>query len=166
MNKTKQILNTITITVFIIAMLFSFTPYTANAQENSYSSEKIIERFSNGDYITSSIEQYPASSSRSSASKDISGQKVYNYRSNNGTILWTITCKATFSYNGKSSSCTSVTASTKTYSSLWTMTNKKSHKSDNTATATATGKRYSGHTVIQSVTRSAVLKCSASGKLS
>ena len=166
MNKTKQIFNTITITVFIIAMLFFFTPCTTNAQGSSYSSEKIIERFSNGDYITSSIEQYPASSSRSSDSKVTSGQKTYKYKSSSGTVLWTITCKATFSYNGKSSSCTSVTASTKTYSSLWTTTNKKSLKSGNTATATATGKRYSGHTVIQSVTRSAVLKSSASGKLS
>ena len=89
--------------------------------------------------------------------------KTEKYKNSNGTVMWSVTVKGTFTYTGSSSTCKSASVSTTCPSSSWNVSNPSASKSGNKAIASATGKnRGSG----LSVTRKVTLTCSANGTLS
>ena len=109
----------------------------------------------------------PISVSANSATSTRSGQKTTYYKSASGTVLWSVTVRASFSYvYGKSSTCTSVTGSSASSSVAWKVSSASSKKNGNTATASATGYHYTNGALVESLSRSVSLSCDIYGSLS
>lgn len=96
--------------------------------------ETSIELLENGDYIETVITYYDTNTRAATKS----GSKISNYKNGDGEILWSVTVKGTFTYNGTTSSCTSVSHSASAYADGWSIKNSSSSKSGYCATATAT----------------------------
>lgn len=154
MKKLKFFLLTLT-------LIISFNvPVKAQSMEVPYSQTEYLE---NGDYIETTITILP--SPRKSFSR--SGEKNTKYRNSAGTILWSVTVRASFSYvPGKSSKCTSASGYSTSKSSSWKVSSATTSKNGNSATATATGTQYKNSKPIGSITRSVTLSCDSYGNLS
>ena len=64
---------------------------------------------------------------------------MYDYTSSNGITQWKATLKATFTYDGSTSRCTSVDSpSVVIYDNTWSLDSKSCSKSGNTATGNIT----------------------------
>lgn len=143
-----------------ICLLFMFSlPSSANT--GNVTANTGIEYLSNSDYLETVITQ--TFSTRSS----LSGTKTTNYKNSAGSIMWSVSVNATFSYTyGKSSSCTSVNGSSASYSSAWSVSDATTSKSGNHATASATGYHYVAGILTDSLSRSVTLYCDSYGNLS
>ena len=120
--------------------------------------------FTNGDYLETILIQ---DALPRAATSTRSGQKTTYYKSASGTVLWSVTVRASFSYvYGISSTCTSVTGSSASNSAAWKVSNASTSKSGNRATATATGYHYEKGQLLSSYTRSVSLSCDIYGSLS
>lgn len=127
--------------------------------------EKTTRRFEylgNGLYYEEIITEMPTS--RASNSKK--GTKTTKCISANGVVLWQVSVTGTFTYNKKTSTCTSSYVDTKVYASAWKITSKKSSKNKNTAHAVATAKLYFGNSVLKTKTKTVKLSCNKTGVLS
>ena len=120
--------------------------------------------FTNGDYLETILIQ---DALPRAATSTRSGQKTTYYKSASGTVLWSVTVRASFSYvYGKSSTCTSVTGSSASSSVAWKVSSASSKKNGNTATASATGYHYTNGALVESLSRSVSLSCDIYGSLS
>lgn len=120
----------------------------------------------NGDYIETIISDDETDSEISLFStKSITKTKTSYYKNSSGTVLWSLAIKATFSYNGKSATCTSCSHITTAPANNWSIKSASHSKSGNTATAkaTATYKKSSGSS---DYFRSVTIKCSPTGVVS
>ena len=91
------------VTLFIC---FSFSILSRKSQAASFTSSKQIYLLENGDYLETIITGTPAFSnniSYLSSSKSITKTKTSKYKSKNGLTLWSVSIKATFTYNGRTS---------------------------------------------------------------
>lgn len=111
---------------FLVGCVFSVP---AGAEQVS----TIVEQFEDGSYIEEYIIEDIA---RSSDTKTVT--KYQNYRDENGNIDWTITLTATFTYDGTTAKSTSAESSVSIYVSYWSMVNKYTVRSGNTATGKVT----------------------------
>lgn len=147
----------------LLCCLFSYyTPVNAlNKNVN-------IEYLADGSYYETTIQEYRnlenIYSTRSSYTKK--AEKSVKYVDSNGTIRWKVSVIGSFTYNYSSSTCTKADVTATSYDNNWTIANKSSSKSGNTATATATAKNYYNGHLIATVTKNVSLKCSKSGILS
>lgn len=96
--------------------------------------ETSIEMLDNGDYIETIITYYDTNTRAATKS----GSKTSNYKNSDGDTLWSVTVNGTFTYNGTTSSCTSVSRSASAYADGWSIKSSSCSKSGNCATATAT----------------------------
>lgn len=119
-----------------------------------------VEYLDNGDYIETII-TYDNSLTRSTKT----ASKTSNYKNSSGDILWSVTVKGTFTYNGTTSSCTSCSHSTTAPGTYWSIKSSSSSKSGNTATATAVA-TYKTALITKDYSMSVKLTCSADGTLS
>ncbi len=144
--------------ILVLITCFYCTTVTINVNpktENSIIIEKITENLGDGIYLETIIEEEISLVKASIKT----GTKTVNYKSGN-TILWSVSVKGTFTYNGSTSSCTSATVSASSSNSKWKVSNLKSSKSGNTAIGSATGKRYNSIGVVdQTITREVRLTC-------
>lgn len=106
------------------------------------------------------------STETSRSSKTKSGSKTVKYQNSEGKTLWYVKVSGTFSYDGNSSRCTSVSVTAASYDKNWTISNKSSSKSGNTAFATATGILNQNSLFSQTIARTVSLSCSKNGTLS
>lgn len=136
---------------------------TAYAAEDSYTA--ITEVFPDGSYIESCIEEDSLTIVPFSTSTK-SGTKTDSYKHSDGSILWSITVHGKFTYDGSTSRCVVSSISTTCPSSYWKLSNKSASKTDATAKASATAKRYLENKVVQTINRSVQLTCNKNGKLS
>jgi hypothetical protein len=144
--------------VLIMSMpIFAFADDTTAAD---------IEYLDDGSYFVTTIEEYNPGPSLFAAASTKSGYKQTTYYSSSGASLWYVRVTGTFSYTGSSSYCTNSAVTAASQSSYWTVSDKYASYSGNTATASATGRCYDGSVVIQTITRTASLSCSANGTLS
>ncbi len=141
----------------LMAMSFCICILAA-AEENGIIVSTSYEYIDDETYFVTTIIEYPSKGS-------ISGSKTTSYVSSN-TTQWTYTINGTFSYNGSSSSCTSVSDSYSISNSNWHMDSHSCWKSGNTANGTVTMKHKVLGVTINTVTRSLVLSCSPNGTLS
>ena len=122
-----------------------------------------IEYLEDGSFIETIIEAEPTII-KSSIRK---GSKTKNYKDTNGKILWSLKVQGTFTYNGKTATCTDSKVYTNNYASNWRLSNPSSSKSKNIAKATVTAKEYTIlNNLKKTVNLSASLTCSPSGTLS
>ena len=101
-----------------------------------------------------------------STTKSKTGSKTIYCKDADGKVLWYVKVTGTFSYDGSTSTCTSVSMTTSTNAAGWNIVNKKCSKSGNRATASATGQKSHNGTVTNSITKSVTLSCSKTGTLS
>lgn len=154
---------TITLIIALISCIFLSIPVSATTADNT---ERTIEYLDNGDYIETIITDDTANPGISLyATNTITKTKTRYYKNSSGTVLWTVAIKATFSYNGSTSTCTSCSHITTAPASAWSIKSASHSKSGNTATAkaTATWKTSAGS---KDYSMSVTIKCSATGVVS
>ncbi len=149
----------------IIVLLMSITAMVSISNVNALSSINsytyIEEQFQDGSYIEVAVEQ-----SNVFARSSITGKKTASYKGSSGTTYWSVTVTGTFTYNGKTASCTESSVSTKNYSTSWKLSNAKSSKSGAIALASVTAKQYhQDGSILKTVNQTVKLTCSVSGKL-
>lgn len=132
--------------------------FSANAKEITETSIKLLK---NGDYIETIITCYDTNTKAATKS----GSKTSNHKNSAGEILWSVTVYGSFTYNGTTSSCTSVSRSTSAPGSNWSIKSSSCTKSGNCASATATA-TYKGVFTSEDYTRTVNLYCSPYGILS
>ncbi len=147
----------------IVTMICLLIPTAAFANEGK---EKItsIETYSleNGDIIEIIISETEPVNTRSSVSVK-TGSKTVNYKNAAGSVMWYVKESGTFSYTGTTSKCESDSVTAASNTSNWKIASKSSSRSGNTATGKATGKLYYLGNVVQSVSRTVTVSCSATG---
>ena len=119
-----------------------------------------IEYLDNGDYIETVIAW---ENSLTRASK--TATKTKNYKNADGDVMWSVTVRGTFTYDGTTSTCTAVSRSTTAPASAWSIKSSSCSKSGNTATANATA-TYTLLGISQDYSMSVKLTCAADGTLS
>lgn len=100
-----------------------------------------------------------------SADKEITKTKTARVGAGDGTVLWSVSITATFSYNGTTSKCISCSHSAASYVEAWSIKSVISEKSGNEATATAVATHSVG-SLTQDSTQSVTIKCSKNGVIS
>lgn len=129
------------------------------------------EKLNNGDYVITVISSDLFSDTISnistiSASKTITKTKTTYYKSSAGSVLWSVSIKATFSYNGSTSKCTNCSHSTTSPGKSWSIKSCTSSKSGNSATAKAVATHTDGDGSKYNINRSVTISCNANGKVS
>lgn len=156
-----------TVSLGVIISLISCLLFSVTASATTVNDYNItIEYLDNGDYIETIISDDETDSEISLFSiKSITKTKTSYYKNSSGTVLWSVAIKATFSYNGKSATCTSCSHITTAPANNWSIRSASHSKSGNTATAkaTATYKKSSGYS---DYSRSVTIKCSPTGVVS
>lgn len=148
-------------TFLLIVTLIICSVFCVNATETSIKKETAIEYLSNGHYIETIIVCYETDSRAATKS----GYKTSNYRDENDVIMWSVTVNGTFTYNGTTSSCTSVSRSTTAPGANWSIKSSSCSKSGNCATATATA-THKGVLISKDYSMTVNLYCSPYGILS
>lgn len=147
----------------------------SNFQENYIISNKtntIIEQLDNGDYIETVISSTPSSNNFSSfvsifsTSNTITKTKTTYYKNSSGSIMWSVSIKATFTYNGSSSNCVSCSHSTTSPGKTWSIKSCTSYKSKNTATAKAIATHTDSDGSKYDISRIVTISCNANGIVS
>lgn len=156
---TALIILTVTLSIIDTSITASASTISNNQTE--------ITTLENGDYLETTISDVPISSTKISlfsTTKSITKTKTVKYKSQDGTTLWYVAIKATFSYNGSTSKCTSCTPSAAAPASTWSIKSLSSSKSGNSATATAIA-THSG-IISKDFTKSVTISCDKNGMVS
>ena len=154
------------ISMILIAILCTITlfPQTSNAMTRPFEKEVIIEKLDNGDYYETVIET-DCNAITFAATNSITKTKTTYYKNSAGVVQWSVSIKATFSYNGSTATCTSCSHSTTSPGTNWSISSASSKRSGNSATATATAVEKANG-ISNSVTRFVTIKCSPTGVVS
>lgn len=148
------------ISLIIILILCSVFCIPASAVEAT-KTETTIEYLDNGDYIETTITYFETNTRVATKS----GSKKSEYKDGNGVTMWSVTVNGTFTYNGTTSSCTSVSRSTTAPGTNWSIKSSSCTKSGNCASATATA-THKGVLISKDYTLTVNLYCSPYGILS
>ncbi len=148
------------IAILALVMLCSVMLCTPANAVSTTESKTVIEYLENGDRIETII-SWEENATRSTKT----ATKTSNYLNNYDEVLWSVSVRGTFYYNGSTSSCTAVSHSTTAPSSYWTIKNSSSSKSGNKAIAKATATLKVGSTTADE-SMTVTLTCSANGTLS
>lgn len=138
----KKLITTLLLTTIISTM----SPVTSTKAATPLSNtQTTITQLGNGYYAETTIEQPAELQNQNgiallSTSKRITRTKTTILKNATGTVLWSLSITATFSYNGTSSSCISCSHNTKVSHKSWSIKKATSSKRGNTATAIATAK--------------------------
>lgn len=147
------------IIIFSIGLLLAFSNVLVFADTKNNSTLEII-KYDDGSYL----EIYTELDNLSTyATNTRTGSKVVNYRKDT-QILWYVKLSGTFTYNGKTSTCTSTSITGESYSSSWKLSGFTSNKSGNTAYGQVTATHYYG-IIGDKTTHSISLTCNANGDL-
>ena len=157
-----KIMKKLFLTAMIIIMtMMSMVPSFAYADSNNTVSNVIIEKYDNGDYAVITI-----TINENDNRGTVSGSKTYTYKNSSNVAVWDYTINGTFTYNGTSSSCTSVSDEYSIHTSHWYNDGHSCWRSGNTAHGNVTMKYILFDVVINTITKNLTLSCSPSGDLS
>ena len=130
------------------------------------------ELLDNGDYIETVISSELSLSdnilniSTLSTSKTTTKTKTTYYKNSSGSVLWSVSIKATFTYNGSTSKCTNCSHSTTAPGKSWSIKSCTSSKSGNKATAKAIATHTGSNGSTSDISKTVTISCSPSGKVS
>lgn len=143
---------------FILALCFclGFSAYAAEPEEILISQS--TEFYEDGTSCVISVYQDIPSTR---ASGTTTGHKDYDYKDERNVIVWTLTVHGSYSYNGVSATCTSVSCGYSIADSSWSRVSTSKSRSGNTATAYGTFAKGG-----QNQSASVSLSCDANGNLS
>ena len=151
--------------IILVSLTFLLSIKVDAFANNLESSKQVeVEKLDNGDYIETFIESEDSELVTMSAAKTITKTKTAQYKNSSGEVLWSVSIKGTFTYDGKTSKCTSCSHSTTAPSKYWSIKSCTSTKSGNKATATvvALQKGLATNTVTKIIT----ISCSPKGVVS
>lgn len=151
--------------IILVSLTFLLSIKVDAFANNLESSKQVeVEKLDNGDYIETFIESEDSELVTMSAAKTITKTKTAQYKNSSGEVLWSVSIKGTFTYDGKTSKCTSCSHSTTAPSKYWSIKSCTSTKSGNKATATvvALQKGLATNTVTKTIT----ISCSPKGVVS
>ena len=151
--------------IILVSLTFLLSIKMDAFANNLESSKQVeVEKLDNGDYIETFMESEDSKLITMSAAKTITKTKTAQYKNSSGEVLWSVSIKGTFTYDGKTSKCTSCSHSTTAPSKYWSIKSCTSTKSGNKATATvvALQKGIATNTVTKTIT----ISCSPKGVVS
>ena len=148
--------------MYMFGILISNTTIMASTSQTN----TVVETFSDGSYIESSI-SFPSTSKALSSSSTKTASKTSTYKNNSGKTLWSVTVTGSFTYNGSTSKCIRSTVST-TCPDRKLEINKilLTNKTDSTASATVSTAQLFNGIHMRTINRTIKLTCSKTGKLS
>lgn len=164
----KLLTNIIT---YIALLAILLTPTTAKASTTN------MDYVDDGIYCITTIEEvvnYDQSSNKKRAhhveinkKKSVkTAKKTNQYYDANDNLLWYVRVTGTFTYDGNTCTCTSSSVDAASNNADWVVSNKQSSKSNNIATAKATGTRYHNNKKCETITKSVTVTCSKNGTIS
>jgi len=153
----KKILSLLLAGLLLINFLYPISVSAADTKQ-------VTQYLSDGSYFVTEIEgRTPNILSRSSSTTK---SKIKTYYSSNGIPQWYVKVTGTFVYGGGTSQCTSASVSAGSYADNWSIITKSVFKNGNKATASAVAKETRAGTLLNTVTLSVTLTCSANGVFS
>ena len=116
----------------VLTLLFSISVFVS-AEDYTITEVEYLE---DGSYFITTVSEYTNYNISTLFAKSSSKTKTKStgYYNSNGDAYWTASITATFTYNGSTASCTSVSKSTTIYNSAWKCTASSCGKSGATAT--------------------------------
>ncbi len=145
-----------------IILFFSQFQLTAQAQvPTSYSTS-----YQSGDYTIVETTTVYQNSSNARATKSVTANRTARVVNYAGTTVASFTLTATFTYNGKSATCTSTSCSKYVSSSAWGFTTASAGKSGAAAVGYYTVVHYVNGKQESSTSGSVTLKCDKNGNIS
>lgn len=163
----KKIITLFTLTALALCILSPASTAAAQAACIVPSSKEIVF-LENGDYLETVIADVPTISSgisTFSTTKTVTKTKTTYYKNSNGVTLWSVSIRASFTYDGSTSRCTSYSHSTTCPAQSWRIKSVSSSKCGNSATAVATATHFIGNTS-NDYKRSITIYCSNNGTVS
>ena len=152
----KKRISAMLLSCLLLTLLLPMQALAANTQST-------ISRYEDGSYSVATVKRIDTAAR---ASGTVTGATEVEHYSASGTLEWTASLTATFSYTGSSARCTSVdNLSVRIFESGWSMVSKSSSKSGNTATGNIT-MRYSTLTGTGNFPITLTLSCDKNGNLS
>ena len=97
--------------------------------------------------------------------KTVSKTKYVNYYDSNGTLLWTVSLTADFTYNKQQATCTSVSRHSEVYDRDWSIVSSRTEKSGNTATGRFTVQQTKLGVPLKTIERTLTLTCDPNGNV-
>lgn len=99
-----------------------------------------------------------------SAGHTITKTKTTKVKASDGTVLWSVSITASFTYDGATAYCNTCSHSATAYGERWFIKSVSSAKTGNQATAAAVATHHGSHS--QDFTQSVTIKCSKNGTVS
>lgn len=161
----KKIITILSIVTFTLGLLHPTATTAKAATDLPIEKETVL--LENGDYLETVIVDSPTLStgiSTFSTSKTITKTKTTRYKNQSGDILWSVSIKATFSYNGSTSRCTSCSHSTTCPAKTWKIKSVSSSRSGNSATAKAVATH--SDVISRDFTKYVTISCNKNGVVS
>ena len=165
----KQIIMTLLLSALVLITSGYSTTSSKAAAFSTTTEETII--LENGDYLETTITtvSLPATSTikfaaAKAAAKTITKTKTSTYKNKSGTVLWSASIKATFTYNGTTSHCTSCSHSASAPAKTWTIKSISSSRSGNSATAKVIATHADG--ISKDFTKYITISCNKNGVVS
>lgn len=148
--------------VSIVSLIFSTLPVYANSISHT-------NKHNLPYYIETTIEDSSVSSLHNvatfSTTKTVTKTKTTKIKNESGSVLWSVSITATFSYNGSTSKCISYSHNATSYCTNYAIKSVSSSKYQNSATATAIA-AYSNGKISKDYLQSVTIKCSKNGAVS
>ena len=142
----------------ILCICFGILISNTTIMASTSQTNTVVETFSDGSYIESSI-SFPSTSKALSSSSTKTASKTSTYKNNSGKTLWSVTVTGSFTYNGS-------TVSTTCPDRNWKIIKSFANKTDSTASATVSTAQYLNGIHMRTINRTIKLTCSKTGKLS
>lgn len=162
----KKIITLFTLATFALSFFYSGSTVSAQTAFVLPATETVP--LEDGDYMETTIIDTPtiqSGVSLLSTTKTITKTKITKYKNKYGTLLWSVSIRATFTYNGNTAKCTSCSHSTTCPAKTWKIKSVSSSKSGNSATAKATATQSLGN-ISRDFTKSVTIYCSSNGTVS
>ena len=168
----KKFLSTV-LTIMIFALVIRTEYVNASTLEPislTSDTQSEIEMLEDGCYLETVIEDEPNFNTEYSTyatTKYITKTKTTYMKNSSGSVLWSVSIKATFSYDGSTAKCTSCSHSTTCPAKTWSIKSSSSSKYGSAAAATATAVHKDPATGLSSnLTKTVTIKCSPTGVVS
>lgn len=162
----------LTLTLLTFSNIYNTYAYEYYTENEDYYIETIITSDDISDSISANVLADINSNiislnqlSVNSTNKTITKTKTSKSYSKDGTLLWSFSIKATFTYNGTTSKCTSYSHSSSAPAKSWKIKSVSSRKKGNSATAVCVATHKDGANS-NDYTRSITIKCSKNGVVS
>ena len=97
--------------------------------------------------------------------RTVTKTKYVNYYDSNGTLLWTASLTATFTYNRQQATCTSATCHSVTYDRDWSVAFSHVEKEGNSATVRFTARQTKLGVPLKTIERTLTLTCDTKGNV-